>query len=664
MRLYLCLLALACTPDAPTATPNSRRVQVTSEPQADNIDRSAFNAAALELYQPLFWMRDTDNLGTPDADEIEVYLTPDSGPRSDWLDADGFSDRGRTAISDIVALVKHGHKDVRRSKSEANRWTAVLQELQQARVTLVLTDLREASDQDRALIPHLIAAARHVETLHALQRGVEHLSSKATDPASKALFHRNQGPQCEAAKTVGDPSCSAVAELGEVTVGVYPADLQQQKGWCEALAAQDETLLAPFSAVRRDPKGALVAVPYSAMWPEQMQAAAKELQAGAATLGDDEAALRTYLLAAAKAFSDDDWFAADQAWAAMNQDNSRWYVRVGPDETYWDPCNRKAGFHMSLARVNPGSKAWTQRLDPVKADMEQVLAEAAGPPYTAREVGFELPEFIDITLNAGDARNGMGATIGQSLPNWGPVADAGGRTVAMTNLFTDSDSISSRHTAMKSIFCSTSMTAWSDDPKHLLMSTVLHEASHNLGPAHEYRVDGKTDEEAFGGSIASVMEELKAQTAALFLVDWLVQRDLLTEVEAQQAHTADLGWSFSKIADGFTTPTGKRKAYPQLAAVNVGELLDAGALTWEADLLASNGEDIGCIQVHQEKMAPAIADMNRKVLRIKATADRAAAVALLDAHTAPHAPHTAIWDKIAERMGRTKGSSFVYSVRY
>ncbi len=38
---------------------------------------------------------------------------------------------------------------------------------------------------------------------------------------------------------------------------------------------------------------------------------------------------------------------------------------------------------------------------------------------------FKLPDFIDVVLNAGDQRNPHGATIGQSLPNWGPVADAG-----------------------------------------------------------------------------------------------------------------------------------------------------------------------------------------------------------------------------------------------
>ena len=42
----------------------------------------------------------------------------------------------------------------------------------------------------------------------------------------------------------------------------------------------------------------------------------------------------------------------------------------------------------------------------------------------------------------------------------------------------------------------------------LLVSTVLHEAAHNLGPASGYTVDGKTDEQAFGGELATMRARL------------------------------------------------------------------------------------------------------------------------------------------------------------
>src|SRR6476620_46419 len=116
--------------------------------------------------------------------------------------------------------------------------------------------------------------------------------------------------------------------------------------------------------------------------------------------------------------------------------NSKFYLRIGPDETYFEPCSRKAGFHVSFARINQDSLEWQKKLEPVKTDLEKAMADLAGAPYKARDVKFHLPDFIDIVINAGDSRDAFGATIGQSLPNWGPVADGRGRTVAMTNLYT------------------------------------------------------------------------------------------------------------------------------------------------------------------------------------------------------------------------------------
>src|SRR5678815_632600 len=161
-------------------------------------------------------------------------------------------------------------------------------------------------------------------------------------------------------------------------------------------------------------------------------------------------------------------------------------------------------------------------LDPVKGEMEKALAQLAGPPYVARNVQFKLPDFIDIVLNAGDSRSAHGATIGQSLPNWGPVAERGGRTVAMTNLYTDADSQAQSASQQSSIFCSATNAKATTGGKESLISSLLHEAAHNLGPSHEYKVNGKVHDVAFGGPLASTLEELKAQTSSMFLTQWLM----------------------------------------------------------------------------------------------------------------------------------------------
>jgi len=257
--------------------------------------------------------------------------------------------------------------------------------------------------------------------------------------------------------------------------------------------------------------------------------------------------------------------------------------------------------------------------------MENALAALAGKPYTARSVRFKLPDFVDIALNAGDSCKAFGATIGQSLPNFGPVANEGrGRTVAMTNFYTAPDSIATSKEQGESLFCKDTMAKWTSDQEPQLMSIVLHEAAHNLGPAHQYKVNGKIDREAFGGPLASTLEELKAQTAALHFTEWLIDKKQITREEADKAHVRDMFWAFGHISRGMYGENNHPKNYSQLAAIQLGSLMKQGAVAWKADEMAANGKDKGCFALDLAKMPAAIKSLMTEVAQIKNRATRRA----------------------------------------
>jgi hypothetical protein len=396
-----------------------------------------------------------------------------------------------------------------------------------------------------------------------------------------------------------------------------------------------------------------------------MEAVSRELEAAARVVTDPgEAALRAYLLADAKAFRDGDWLPADEAWARMSVRNSRWYLRIAPDEVYGEPCNTKALFHVSFGRIDRKSLRWQDTLDPLKNEMEAELARLAGPPYAARQVSFRLPDFTEVVLNAGDSRAPHGATIGQSLPNFGPVANEGrGRTVAMTNFYTDPDSLAVGKAQAESLLCPASMSLYSDDREPGLMSTVLHEAAHNLGPSHQYRVDGKTGREAFGGPLASTLEELKAQTAALYLTDWLVGRKTISREEADRAHLRDLLWLFGHISRGMYDEAGQPRPYSQLAAIQLGHFLEDGAVAWRAGEAAANGKDPGCLDVAFDRLPASVQSLMAQVAGIKARGDRAGAEALLRDHVDVTGDRRHLLDTITARLLRYPKASFVYEVR-
>lgn len=658
----------------PSAPPVAPAATVSVSPPADaspprpalnRVPRLEYNRIAFELALPVFWVADTNKSGAIDPDEVSTVwgITP----AEKWVEDGKFTPRFYEAYEAIARVKEKGHDTAGLADAEKKRRAAVVAELAQGRPSLVRSDFRAAAAEDKAIVAHVLAASTIIDRLYARQLGSYGMDKAipAADTASRAMFFRNHGPWCEAPKTDGDPSCSALASKPRKLSGLYPAKVQADPKFCESLAQRkDHKALFSQFAVVGDKGNGLEAVPYQVAFKEDMDAVATELDAAASAITSPaEAPFKAYLGAAAQSFRDGNWNPSDEAWAKMSVANSKWYLRVAPDEVYFEPCSRKAGFHVSFARINQDSLTWQRKLDPVKNEMEAALAVLAGKPYAARTVTFHLPDFIDVVVNAGDGRDALGATIGQSLPNWGPVANEGrGRTVAMTNLYTDEDSKLSFDEQTTSVFCASAMKSLSFDPGSAVMTTVLHEAAHNLGPSHEYKVDGKVDDEAFGGPLASMLEELKAQTSAMYFTDWLVTKGLLDKPAAERAHTRDMAWAFGHIAQGVYTASGKPKPYSQLASIQVGDFLSVGAMTWKPAETAANGKDVGCFEIALDKLPAAVVDLEKQVLGIKARGDKKAALALRTRFVDDDGTWKDLRKVIQERWLRSPKSSFVYGI--
>lgn len=647
------LPAAGCKPKAPPTAPVEHNA----------IPREDFNRRAAELFMPLFWREDANANGVLEPEELAVLSGFPQGERGLWLDATGFTPVFEAAYQQML---KPDPLPVD-APEKNGRHAVVLAELAQGRQTLVETDIAQASAAEKALVEHMVTVGGLIERIYARQKGVFGLDAgiPATDLASRMLFHRNQSPFCEAPKTESDPACGALWPKPMRAVGLYPADIQVDAKFCDTLAKAPNAaeLMGHFSVVvAGDKPGTYRAIPYTEAYKDEMEGIAKELEAAAGAFGDDEAALKAYLQAAAGSFRSNDWEPANAAWVAMNAQNSKWYVRVGPDEVYFEPCAWKAGFALQLARINPDSLEWQKKLDPMKRDMENTLAALAGKPYQARDVNFKIPDFIDVVLNAGDQRNAHGATIGQSLPNWGQVAEKGGRTVAMTNLYTDADSRAQQGRLASSIFCKATNAESTTTSRETLVGSLLHEAAHNLGPSHEYKVNGKEDDVLFGGTLASTLEELKAQTSSMYLTDWLVTKSIFTAEEARKIQLRNIAWALGHISRGMYGADGTPRNYSQLAAMQVGSFMKQGAIAWHAGESAANGNDQGCIEVDFAKLPAAVQAFETTVLQIKAAGDKARAEQLKADFVDAKDDFAQVKDVIQERWLRAPKASFVYSI--
>ncbi|MBI2789689.1 MAG: hypothetical protein HYX59_13500 [Elusimicrobia bacterium] len=610
------------------------------------LPRSDFNRLAARSGIPVFWM--------PVAYDTATLRPEDLAAVGDGEALARFVFDGK-----FTAEFDHAYKFL----VEERRREAVRRELDQGRPNLILSDFRKAPAAERELVKRIAAAGRIIDDLYATQKGGKRWRSALIpgDSASLALFERNHGPWCEAPATQSDPFCSAVPSFPARKSDAYPEKLSQDGAMCDELKARRDgkKLLDPFTVVR-ETDGKLSAVSLTEAYGPQMKLVAEELRAAADSQDLDEGALKAYLLAAARGFETGDWAEADEAWSRMGSRNSKWYLRVGPDEVEFDPCQEKAGFHISFARIDAGSLSWQDKLTPLRQEMEDSLSALTGGVYKARPVAFALPDFIEIVINSGDSKPSLGATVGQSLPNWGKVAEENRRrTVVMTNLFEDPDSKKTARLKAAEMFDAEVLKTYPSDKEAGLVGTILHEATHNLGPHSDSKIKGKTAAEVFGGRLEGVLEELKAQTGALYYVELLHKKGLLSDNLVREIYTHELVWCMGHISNGMTTDGGAPKPYSQLSAVQIGSFVKAGVLQWKA-----GPDGVERFGVDFAKLPAAVEALMKEVVRVKASGDVAGAKALVDGFVSGDGSALMRMDKVQERLRKYPKESYSYTALY
>ena len=501
---------------------------------------------------------------------------------------------------------------------------------------------------ERKMIKCIKEVARLIDLLYMKQEGsfqyideIERL--RFTDPDAYKLFWRENGPWATGTKGEQDPFANALESLPVKKEGVFPEDVELTPEVLEKIQKDTEGLGNQWTVVVKDAAGELKAVPYHVYWKNEMCEIATELEKAAQAVAgiQEHATLVTYLRAQARAFRDGSWFDADRAWVAMSQQNSKYAIRVAPDETYWGTGNMKAGFQLWFSEIDRETARKAQDiLVPRLQQMENEIAKLV-PLYKARTVaGFPI-DFIHMLLRAGDHKSAYGATIGEKLPNFyrSDKDNSYSRMVVMTNYYTDPASRGEALAKRQLLLSARVLAGYSAGDELTHIDTLMHEMTHSLGVSAESyvaknpdgtdRVDeaGKslTSAVAMGGTNAQVIEELKAQTGALYWIGWQQQQGLISKQEANDLYTNAILWAFGHISKGLGT-LEKPRTYSQLAAIQIRKLMDAGAITYNAD--EGEGETKGRFDFHFDKFHAAVTTLFQDVNRIQVLGDREAATKL------------------------------------
>lgn len=534
-----------------------------------------------------------------------------------------------------------------RALAEARRQASVNKALGEGRRTVVTADLSGYSPAEKKLVRHVQNVADQIDRLFMKQKGTLHHLARARfcalgDPNSLKLFLREQAPYATGTAGAEDPFANALPEFPRERVGVFPKNFEPTPDNLKIIE-NDKLLADPWTVVTRDEQGELKAVPYHEYWVRDMHRIAGELEKAATSVDGipEHVTFVTYLRAAAKAFRDGSWYDADKAWVSMSQTNSKFAIRVAPDETYWGPGNMKAGFQLWFAEIDrETARKAQQNLVPRLQKMEDAIG-ALLPQYKARAVeGFPI-DFIKMLIRAGDHKSAYGATIGEKLPNFYRSADDNtySRMVVMTNFNSDPKSRADGKERRELLLSASVLAGYNPNPEDSHVNTLMHEMTHSLGVSAESYIaknedgsdkldtDGKgiTSFTLLGGANAQVMEELKAQTGSLYWVGWQLEQELITKEEAQNYYTDAILWAFGHIRRG-VGDLNQPRTYSQLAAIQIRKLMDAGAITYNPD--EGEGATKGRFDLHFDKFHSAATELFREVHRIQVMGDGEAATKL------------------------------------
>lgn len=401
------------------------------------------------------------------------------------------------------------------------------------------------------------------------------------------------------------PGIGAKPEQGSF----YPLDatkVEIDKWWASLKGQQQREAKGFFTTIRRDPKGKLVAVPYSLEYQGQLQHAAALLSEASAL--SMQPTLKAFLSARAKAFLSNDYYPSEVAWMELDASIE---PTIGPYEVYEDNWfNAKAAFESFITLRD---QAESERLAALSAELQGL--EDALPiddRFKNKKLGALAPiRVVNVLISSGDGNRGV-QTAAFNLPNDERVVkEKGSKRVMLKNYqqakFERVLLPISKYALHESLVGRVAFDSF-------FTFILMHELMHGLGP-HHLKVGGKdtTPREQLKETYSAI-EEAKADVTGLWAMRRLVDKGVLDKKMLGTMYVTYLASAFRSVRFGLNEAHGKA------TAIQVNSLLDAGAFTVNKD---------GQFAIADDKIEAAVRDLAASLLVIEGEGNYAGAQKLL-----------------------------------
>ena len=442
--------------------------------------------------------------------------------------------------------------------------------------TVITADTSRLSTRDRQALAKIVEAAKLLDPLYRRQvwSGNEALLARLSrdrKPLGRARLHYfmiNDGAWSQLDENVA--FLAGVPRVRPPQAAHYPDDMTKQEfeSWAATLPPEEKKRAEGFFyAIRRDPQGKLVAVPYSREYGEFLRPAARLLR-DAARLTTN-ATLRNFLSKRADAFLNDDYYASDVAWMDLDSPID---VTIGPYETYSDEFfNYKAAFEAYVTLRDEAESAKLSHFSNYLQELENNLP--IDPRYRNPKLGAASPiRVVNVVFSSGEGNTGV-QTAAFNLPNDERVVhEKGSKRVMLKNV--------QEAKFEKTLLPISRVVLSAADQRNVSFEAffthvLAHELMHGLGP-HTITVGGReTSVRKELKDNYSAVEEAKADITGLWAMQYLIDRGVLEKSFERTLYTTFLASAFRSVRFGI------KEAHGRGVAMQFNYLTDEGAFKYD-----------------------------------------------------------------------------------
>ncbi|KAI8147969.1 hypothetical protein BJV82DRAFT_594108 [Fennellomyces sp. T-0311] len=481
-------------------------------------------------------------------------------------------------------------------------------------------DLTHLSTHERSAVTKLVKAAQLFDQIYIRQAwsGNEALLKKLKEKGDRdllLLFDMYKGPWANEDDNV--PFVEGVPKRPEGG-NFYPEDMKKEEfeDWVKGLSPEDQRQAKGFyTTIRRNEDGTLKYVPYSQEYKDLLEPAAKYMHDAADDLAQldasDEKGTRidTFLRSRADALASNDYLASELDWLSLSKSN-KLEVTAGPYEVYTDAIFGLKSAYEFYIHVRDEESS---RLLEAFSDLQFVEDHLPIPDKYRNDKLIPAPiAVVNQLYSGGDVSVPM--TAAYNLPNDEEAVKKGGSKLVLIKNVQEGkfkhvlEPIAEQVLAKEQLKFLTSGAFTT----HIL----LHEVCHSNGPHHT--LEGDTVRSKLQ-EYHSAMEEAKADIAALFAADLMVQKGKIEKITSEEFWVTFLASAFRSIRFGI------QEAHGLGQACQLTYLIEKGGIDVNTET--------GLFSVNFEKMAQAVSDLTHDIMVLQGDGDKKAVDAFIDKYS-------------------------------